>query len=152
MAVFKVKATYSIDLEVDIDAETETEALDRFYRADARDMIDNGMVIRADSDDETAELIEGTFAVHVSSVDYEVTFNDCWDIVADEHPGIDEDSEEFDKLVNAKIDEIKNKLPQTLDIEVDCAVEDLDDYVAEKISDITNWLITHCEYTYKLVK
>lgn len=146
MAVYKVKATMSVDVEIEIEANSEDQAISRFIEMDAQSIMSEGNIYRADSEDETAELVEGTFKVHVSSVNYDVTFNDCWDIVVDEHPGIDENSDEFDELVYAKIDEIKKSLPQELDLEVTCAKEGLDDYVADAISEETNWLINSCEY------
>lgn len=152
MAVYKVKATYSVDIEIEIDADSEDAALSKLYGMDFRDVVDDGSVFRADSEDETAELAEAEFTVKATNISYDVTFNDCWDLVVDEHPGIDEDSEEFDNLVNAKIDEIKKSLPQELILTVDCEKEDLDDYVAEAISDETNWLVNGCDYEIVSIK
>lgn len=120
MAIYKVKATVLCDVEYEVEADSEDQAISEFIATDAVVVINEGKLLDVNTENEKAELSEAIFKVHVTSVSYDVTFNDCWDLVADEHPGVDEDSEEFDKLVNAKIDEIKASLPQELDFEIDC--------------------------------
>lgn len=146
MAKFKVRATYNIDVEVEVDAETEDEAISNFIAMDVRDVIADSLIAREDVEDIDAELTEGTFEVETTAIDYDVDYNTCWDIVAEENPDIDEDSEEFDQLVYAKIDEIKEKLPQVLHLEVTCEKADLDEYVADAVSEETNWLVDAVDY------
>lgn len=147
MATYKVKGQLNIVFEdLEIEAESEEEALNKLYRMDARDIVDDAYIEAADTQEEEAELSYAEFTVKTKSIDYDVDFNTCWDIVVSEHPGIDEDSEEFDELVYAKIDEIKKKLPQELVLTVTCDKEDLDDYVADAISEETSWLIDGAEY------
>lgn len=153
MATFKIKGQVNIVFDnLEVEADSEEEALNKLYRMDGREIIDNAIIEDVETVDEEAELTEGTFQVHVKSVDYAVEFNDCWDIVVDENPGIDEDSDEFDNLVYAKIEEIKKSLPQELDLEITCYKEDLEDYVADAISQETDWLINGAEFDIKSVK
>lgn len=81
------------------------------------------------------------YKVKVNSVDYCVTEEDVIDYVSD-----DEDED-----IDDKIKEIKSDLPQELVLVVtcNCALEYVEDEIAEAISEETGWLIN--SFTYDII-
>ena len=77
------------------------------------------------------------YKVKVNSVDYCATEEDVIDYVSD-----DED-------IDDKIKEIKSELPQVLYLTITCEKEDLEDEIAEAISEETGWLIN--SFTYDII-
>ena len=77
------------------------------------------------------------YKVKVNSVDYCVTEEDVIDYVSD-----DED-------IDDKIKEIKSELPQIMYLAITCEPEDLEDEIAEAISEETGWLINL--FTYDII-
>ena len=77
------------------------------------------------------------YKVKVTSVDYCVEDEDVIDYVED-----CDDEEE----IEAKIEEIKSSLPQTLELDIEGDREDLDDLVCDAISNETGWLINSFDY------
>ena len=85
------------------------------------------------------------YHVKTTSIDYCVEDEDvCWEI--DNDPTIEEDSEEYYDAIHDRIKEIKNDLPQTLDLEIECEEEDLDYEVCEAVSEQTGWLTNGVNY------
>jgi hypothetical protein len=146
MNTYKIKARMLIDVEWEVEAENEDQAFSEFFATDARDVIDEGRIMDVNTEDEEAELVEGTFKVKTTHIDYDIGFGDVCDSIEETHPEVQFESEEFDELVEQEIDRLKNSLPQELDLEVTCAPEDLDDYVADAVSEETNWLVNSVEY------
>ena len=88
------------------------------------------------------------YQIKVTSVDYCVEEEDvCTEI--DNDPEIEEDSEEYYDAIHKRIAEIKAELPQELDLEITCEPEDLEDEIADAISDETDWL--NNSFTYDVV-
>jgi hypothetical protein len=81
------------------------------------------------------------YKIKVTAVDYCVEDEDVIDYVED-----DEDEDE----INDKIREIKDSLPQRLDLEIECEPEDLDDMVCDAVSEETGWL--NNSVTYEIVE
>ena len=77
--------------------------------------------------------MEKVFKIKVTSVEYEVTAQDI------DYIDNDEDCEK-------EIARIKDSLPQTMEFEIECEREDLDDLVANEISEKTGWLINGSIY------
>jgi hypothetical protein len=86
------------------------------------------------------ELIMTKYQIKVTSVDYCVEDEDVIDYVSE-----DPTDEEIDN----KIAEIKATLPQELDLEIECEPEDLEDILADTISEETGWL--NNSFTYDVV-
>jgi len=85
------------------------------------------------------------YRIRTTSIDYCVEDEDvCEDICLD--PEIEEDSEEFYDAIEAEIVRVKNSLPQTLELEIECEPEDLDDEVCEAVSEETGWLVNGLSY------
>lgn len=85
--------------------------------------------------------MEKYFRVKTTSIDYCVEYEDIFEGYWPE------DQEWTDEQFEEKIDEIKNGLPQELDLEFyDCEREDLDDLVCDAISDATGWLVNSFDY------
>lgn len=145
---FKVTATYSVDVEIEIDADSKEEAISKLIKKDLTDVVNDGIVIRADSEDEQAEVIEANFDVHVTEVSYDVDYATVAGEIEDDFPQIDPATDAFDDLVYARIEEIKKELPQEMDLTIEYAdPEDLEYLVGEAISDKTGWLINYCSFT-----
>ena len=89
------------------------------------------------------------YQIKVTSVDYCVEAEDvCQEF--DNDPTLEEDSEEYYDAINAKIAKIKASLPQTMDLEICCDPEDLEDQIADAISEETGWL--NNSFTYDIVR
>jgi len=72
------------------------------------------------------------FKVKTTEIDYCVEDEDVIDYV---------DDPDDDEEIENKIDEIKNGLPQELELEIECDPEDLEDMVCDAISEETGWLV-----------
>jgi len=144
--LYKVKGQMIIDVEWETYAESKDDALSKFFAADARDVIDDAHITDVNTDEESAELVEPIFVVKAYNIDYDVTYGDVFDQVAAKYPEVPEDTDEFDDLVDEEIAKIKASLPQELTLEIECERDDLDDYVADTISNETDWLINGCDY------
>ena len=77
------------------------------------------------------------YKVKVNSIDYYVTEEDVIDYVSD------------NENVADKIKEIKSELPQIMYLTITCESEDLEDEIAEAISEETGWLIN--SFTYNII-
>lgn len=152
MKTYKIKGTMLIDVEWEVSADSEHDALSKFYAADARDVIDECIITDVNTENESAELAEGTFVIKTKEIGYSVEFEDVADQVEERFPNIEFDSEEFEAKVDSEIERIKKELPQELTLEVDCEKEDLDDYVSEAVSDETGWLVDYVNYELVEVK
>ena len=80
------------------------------------------------------------YQIKVTSVDYCVEDEDVIDYVSEDPT---------DEEIENKIAEIKATLPQELDLEITCELEDLEDEIADAISDETGWL--NNSFTYDIV-
>jgi len=68
----------------------------------------------------------------------------------EQHPEVEIDSDEYWEAVDAEIARLKNSLPQTLEFEIECDPEDLDDEVGEAISEETGLLVNG--FTYNIIE
>lgn len=76
------------------------------------------------------------YYVLTTEIDYYVGYED-----------VDDGKYEYsDDELNRRIALVKSTLPQQLELEITCEPEDLDDQVADAISNETNWLINCCNY------
>ena len=81
------------------------------------------------------------YNIKVTSVDYSVTEQDI-----DSSYDLDSKTqEEIDDIIQG----IKNSLPQTMMLSVECEKEDLEDQIANLISEKTGWLINSFTYEQK---
>ena len=80
------------------------------------------------------------YQIKVTSVDYCVEDEDVIDYVSEDPT---------DEEIENKIAEIKATLPQELDLEIECDEEDLDDIIADTISEETGWF--NNSFTYDVV-
>ena len=85
------------------------------------------------------------FRVRTTHIDYCVEEEDVMEDIC-EDASIEEDSEEFYDAIDAKIKEVKESLPQHLELEIECEEEDLDDMVCDAISEETGWLVNGFAY------
>jgi hypothetical protein len=143
---YNIKATVLVDLEWEVDAEDEHEALSKFYARDIKEVIDDALILDVNSENEEVELKEGTFIIKTKEISYDISYGDLAEFVEEQHPEVEPDTDEFDDLVEKAIEETRNDLPQEMTLEINCEKADLDDYVADKISEETGWLINYCDY------
>lgn len=83
---------------------------------------------------------EEEYTVKVTNIDYCIEEEDVCDEIAND-ASIEEDSEEYYKAIQKKIKEIKKDLPKTFTFTFECTEAELDDLIAEEISDETGWLV-----------
>lgn len=86
------------------------------------------------------------YKVKTTSVDYCVEEEDICDTFEEQHPEVEVDSDEYWEAIDAEITRLKNSLPQTLELEIECDPEDLDDMVCDAISEETGWLVNSFTY------
>lgn len=142
--VFKIKSTMTIEIENEIEADSLDKARQDFFAKTVAEVIDDATYIEElDTEIDSAEVVEATFKVKVTSVDYDVDYGNVAVIVHEQNKELDEYSDEFDEMVYNKIDEIKKSLPQEMELEITCEKEDLDYYVDEAIAEETGWLTNY---------
>ena len=89
--------------------------------------------------------MEHFYKIKVTSVDYCVEDEDvCQEV--DNDPEIEEDSEEYYNAIELLIKTTKASLPQTLELEIECEPEDLDEEVCDAVSEETGWLVNGLTY------
>lgn len=144
---YKVKATMTLEVIQEVEADSEEEAIDNFYKQSVSETIDDATYIEElDSDITEIEIAEADYKIRVKGIDYCIEYYDLADQVEERFPEMDPDSEEFDNLVYSEIEKVRNALPQSMDIEIDgVSPDDLEDYIADAISDETGWLINGYE-------
>lgn len=90
------------------------------------------------------------YKVKTTSVDYCVEEEDICETFEEQHPEVEVDSDEYWEAIDAEVARLKNSLPQTLELEIECDPEDLDDMVCDAISEETGWLIN--SFTYDILE
>ena len=135
----KVKFDFNLDAwiqNLEIEADSEEQAKEKLMSMSLEDMVEAGAYMK-DFNVETVdtEITEAVYTVKVISIDYAI---DSYDV--------DEFDTMSDEEVEAEIAKVKASLPQELELEIECEPDDLDDYVADAISDETGWLVNDCEY------
>ena len=140
---YKVKATMTLEVEQEVEAESEEDAIDTFYKQSVSETIDDVAYIEEiDSDINEVKLTEADYKIRVKGIDYCIEYCDLAGQVEERFPEMDPGSEEFDNLVHSEIEKVKNALPQSVDIEINgVSPDDLEDYIADAISDETGWLV-----------
>ena len=78
------------------------------------------------------------YEIKVTSVDYCVSWED-----------VDDGGEHSDEWYERKTHKVKSKLPQELELEICCEPENLEDQIADAISEETGWL--NNSFTYDVV-
>lgn len=86
------------------------------------------------------------YKVKTTSVDYCVEEEDICETFEEQHPEVEVDSDEYWEAVDTEVIRLKNSLPQTLELEIECDPEDLDDMVCDAISEETGWLVNSFAY------
>jgi len=90
--------------------------------------------------------MEKLYKIKVTFVDYCI---DWEDIDSNFDVPEDMDDEDLEEWYEIKIDEIKQSLPQELELEIECEEEDLEDLIADTISEETGWL--NNSFTYEII-
>ena len=90
--------------------------------------------------------MEYNYKIKVTSVDYYV---DWEDIDSNYEVPEDLDDEDLEEWYEIKIDEIKHSLPQELELEIEAEPEDLEDIIADTVSEETGWL--NNSFTYEII-
>lgn len=90
------------------------------------------------------------YKVKTTHIDYCVEEEDICETFEEMHPEVEVDSDEYWEAIDTEINRLKNNLPQTLELEIECEEEDLDDEVGEAISEETGWLVNG--FTYNIIE
>lgn len=81
------------------------------------------------------------YEIQVTDIDYDVTEED-----------VDYLDTEFEETIQTEIECIKRSLPHRMHFKMECHEEDLDDCIANYITNKTNWLIKWAKYNKKEIK
>lgn len=82
------------------------------------------------------------YKILVTSIDYEIDAEDLGFSLQDYQ-------EDYDK-VEQEVEKFKSTLPQSLEVELECEEQDLEDCILNAISDETGYLVN--SFTYKIEK
>lgn len=86
-----------------------------------------------------------TYKVRAYDINYCVEDEDvCQEF--DNDPSIEEDSEEYYDAINERIAQIKSELPQDMVFSITCPGRELEDEIADAISNETGWLVEGFSY------
>ena len=126
--IAKVKYTIEVDADSVQDA---IDQVDLHLQTEPRYTLDDMTILDAEMASEPeVKILEEHFKVRVKGIDYDVEDED-----------VDDGEDHDDDWYQSQIDEIVSKLPTTVDIEVECSEDDLDDYIVDQLSEKTGWLI-----------
>lgn len=89
------------------------------------------------------------YKIKVTSVDYNITYEDINFDPFDSVFNSADDMDEAERRADEEIAKIKLELPQELHLIITCEPEDLDDEIADAISEETGWL--NNSFTYDIV-
>ena len=89
------------------------------------------------------------YKIKVTSADYDVTYGDIDYNLLNAFFNAGDTVEEVEKQADAEIERIKSELPQELHLIITCEPEDLEDEIADAISEETGWL--NNSFTYDIV-
>ena len=89
------------------------------------------------------------YKIKVTSVDYDVTYDDIDYNLLNAFFNTGDTVEEIEKQADAEIKRTKSELPKELHLIITCEPEDLEDEIADAISEETGWL--NNSFTYDLV-
>ena len=78
------------------------------------------------------------YKIKVTSVDYFVDWED-----------VDDGKDHSDSWYEKKIEKVKASLPQELELDIEADPEDLEDIIADTISEETGWL--NDSFTYEII-
>jgi len=130
----KLEGIAKVKYTIEVDADSVQDAIDQVdlhLQIEPRYTLDDMKILGAEMDSEPDyEIVEEHFKVRVKGIDYDVEDED-----------VDDGEDHDDDWYQSQIDEIVSKLPTTVDIEVECSEDDLDDYIVDMISEKTGWLI-----------
>ena len=89
------------------------------------------------------------YKIKVTSVDYNITYEDINFDPFDSVFNSADDMDEAERRADEEIAKIKSELPQELHLIITCEPEDLEDEIADAISEETGWL--NNSFTYDIV-
>lgn len=143
MATYKVKATYSIDVEIEIDAKDEEEANLKLAGMDISDILDYGVITDTNLEETSAEIYSADYKVRVYDISYDVNFFDIEDTVKEKY-SLEYGDLGYDEAAEEEIRKVKESLPKEMIVEVrSCEPDDLEDYAIDEVSDSTGWLVNY---------
>lgn len=86
-----------------------------------------------------------TYKVRAYDIEYCVEDEDVCEEF-DNDTELEEDSEEYYDAINKRIEQIKSELPQDIVFSIECPKKDLEDEIANAISEETGWLVEGFSY------
>lgn len=130
----KYEFNFSVDdwLFTEVDGKSYEDCKEQLLRMSLEELISAGYVKDFDIKDIDARLLEKTYNIKVTSIDYDIEEEDLPEAMTKE--------------------ELLEELPQQLTFSIDMETDDIDDLeerIADEISDETGWLVSH--FTYKII-
>lgn len=144
----KMKFDFMLNLwlqEVEVEGDSEEECLDNLRKMTAEEILEHAFIKDSNLKDVDGEIVEQSYEIRVKNVKYDISVVDI--IYHLEKEGIEDPSpEEIEK----KLAELEKTLPNSFKLTFTCAQEDLEDYIADELSDKTGVSIK--DFTYTILK
>lgn len=125
----KVRFSFSLDAWVitHVDGTSVEDCKEKLYKMSIGEMLEEGYIEETDIKDIDSEIVEKTVKVKATSVEYDIS---DWEL-----------PDNFTK------EDLIETLPQELELEVDVEDDDdLDEAVANEITNKTDWCVSSCTY------
>lgn len=124
------KVRYTIEVDAD-SVQDAINQVDVHLQGEPRETIEDMNITDAEMCSEPeCEITEEHFKIRVKGIDYCIEDED-----------VDDSKDHNEEWYEKKIQETLDKLPTTVDIEVDGLEEDLDELIPDAVSEKTGWLI-----------
>lgn len=132
--VVKLTGYAKVRYTIEVDADSVQDAInqvDCHLQCEPRETLDDMNITDAELCSEPEyEITEEHFKVRVKGIDYCVEEDD-----------VDDGRNHSEDWYEKKIQKVLDSLPTTVDVEVDCSEDDLDEEVPDAVSEKTGWLI-----------
>lgn len=130
----KYEFNFSVDgwLFTEVDGKSYEDCEEQLLRMPLEELISAGYVKDFAIKDVDARLLEKTYNIKVTSIEYAIEEEDLPDAMTKEE----------------LLEELPQQLTFSIDMETD-DIEDLEERIADEISDETGWLVSH--FTYKII-
>ena len=132
--VVKLTGYAKVRYTIEVDADSVQDAInqvDCHLQGEPRETLDDMNITDAELCSEPEyEITEEHFKVRVKGVDYDV-----------EEEDVDDGKDHTDAWYEKRIQKVLDSLPTTVDVEIDCSEDDLDEEVPDAVAEKTGWLI-----------
>lgn len=135
------KVRYTIEVDAD-SVQDAINQVDCHLQGEPRETLEDMNITDAEMCSEPEyDITEAKFTVHCFDIDYDVEEEDV-----DHMLGMNPTDEEVEEAIKS----VKATLDKEVDVVVECEEDDLEDYIADALSEKTGWLTNY--FDYKVIK